>query len=591
MELLYERKLEMNHWLVKARWFYGIGIFVIGLLSKILSQSNVNFSFGRMLALLFFFYSINVLFILYLRRIEKDKNKRSIQIISWLQMALEIAILVAVLHSAGGIESISFVFFFVPITSAAFLFSNRGSIITALISALFLNGLVLLEYYRIIPHVSRYGQTTIEFANLSVALTKSISVSIFYIIAGFYSGYCSKLLYAREGWLDDKTKEIIKVNSELDKRISDLNIERKKAEAAHNKTAAIISNLADPIIVLNRENKISLINLAAESILGLSKNDLGKKISSHHNFSLDNFQKVISRELQVKKIAEIGNEEIAYEELSISYENQNYTYKVATAKINDRHGNYLGIMKIFNNITREKALDQAKSEFISIAAHQLRTPLSAIKWCLKLLIDGDEGKMNDGQKELLTKGYISNERIINLVNDLLNVSRIEAGSSNYTFSPESFTEALTIVSENLEGMIKENKINLIVQVDKNLPEVLLDKQKIILVLQNLLENAVKYTPRNGKIEIIIKVKNKNLEVKIKDNGVGIPAEDQKMIFSKFFRARNAVKLQTEGSGLGLFICKSVIEAHQGQLSYSSREGEGTEFIFTLPILEKKQTKV
>lgn len=588
IDIAYERKLEMNFWLMKARWFYGIGILVIGFLSKLLSSSNVNFDVSKMLLLLVFFYSINLAFVWRFKRIVKDKQVKSLYRISYLQMVLELFIVLLIMHSAGGIESISFVFFFMPIVSAAFLFSATGSIITAIICSILLNGSIILEYYGIIPHIYRYGVETLEFTHLDISLTKGITVSIFYLIIGFYSGYGSKMLFNREKMVTEKTKELFKINKELDNKISDLNVERKRTEEAHNKTAAIISNLADPIIVLDKENKISLINPASYNVLGLGPQDLGREVAASGSYSMDNFKEIIKKNYQVKKISEIGKKEIFYEELLIEYHETEHTYKVITAKIIDYKGEYLGVMKIFYNVTREKNLDKMKSEFISIAAHQLRTPLSAIKWSIKLVLDEDEGNINEGQRTLLTKGYVSNERVINLVNDMLNVSRIEEGRFGYSFTSEDIADALNIVLGTLEKDIKERQIDVVIRKPDSLSKVLMDKQKIILVLQNLLENAVKYTPEKGKIEVTIEQGKNHLHIYVKDNGVGIPKEDKKKMFSKFFRAGNVIRMQTEGSGLGLFICKNVIETHGGRIKFTSEEGKGTEFSFTLPIGKTKR---
>ena len=243
-------------------------------------------------------------------------------------------------------------------------------------------------------------------------------------------------------------------------------------------------------------------------------------------------------------------------------------------------------MKIFYNLTREKMLDKLKSEFISIAAHQLRTPLSAIKWVIKMVLDGDVGKITEEQKKLLFKGYQSNERIIELVNDMLNVSRIEDGRFGYSYQKENFEEALQIVMDSLENRIKEKSIKFEVKKNAKVPEIFMDKTKMVLVLQNLIENAVKYTPEFGKILVNLEVGKNFLKVRIKDNGVGIPKKDQEKMFSKFFRAENVMRMQTEGSGLGLFIVKNVIQKHGGEINFTSEEGMGTEFVFTLPLENK-----
>ncbi len=353
-----------------------------------------------------------------------------------------------------------------------------------------------------------------------------------------------------------------------------------------NKIAAIIANFIDPIIFVDRYNNINLINPAAKNILGLTEKSLGVSIDTSNNCPMSNFRTVIKKEFQIKEIGNLKSTDHHSEEMSILVNNQELIYKITTIRVFDDQTNHLGLMKIFVNLTREKGIDKMKSEFISIAAHQLRTPLSAIKWVIKMILDGDAGELNVEQKDLLRKGYISNERIIRLVNDLLNVSRIEEGKFGFNFEKTDFQEILTTTKSNLEGLIAKNHQELIVQKPEKLPKVYLDKERMVMVLQNLLDNAIKYTPEYGKIEIIVTTDKKFLHVKVKDQGVGISKNDQAKLFSKFFRASNALKLETEGSGLGLFIVKNIIEKHNGSIELKSEEGRGTEISFSLPIEQK-----
>lgn len=241
------------------------------------------------------------------------------------------------------------------------------------------------------------------------------------------------------------------------------------------------------------------------------------------------------------------------------------------------------VQRLEENKKRGEAISKMKSEFISIVAHQLRTPLSAIKWVIKMVLDGDAGELTNEQRELLNKGYLSNERIIRLVNDLLNVSRIEEGKFGFNFEPADFQEVLNVAISNVDSLVTKNHQELMIKKPSQLPKIFLDKERMIMVMQNLLSNAIKYTPEHGKIEIVIEVDKQFLHVKIKDQGVGIPAADQSKIFSKFFRAANVVKLETEGTGLGLFMVKNIIEKHNGQISLKSEEGKGTEVSFFIPI--------
>lgn len=383
--------------------------------------------------------------------------------------------------------------------------------------------------------------------------------------------------------LNQKISDLERSEKATFKAFADLSGIERNLEKEHNKTASIISNFIDPIIVIDKDGKISFINPAAKEILGFIDSDLGAQIDSSNNFSMENFRKLIKSNYSTKTAKSVKNNENNEEEVIIKKEDQELTYKVITANVVSGKGENFGVMKVFYNVTREKMIDRLKSEFISIAAHQLRTPLSAIKWVIKMILDGDAGLLNEEQRTLLSQGYASNERIIALVNDMLNVSRIEEGRFGYSFTQDKLEESLDIVIKSLQNQIESKRIKLSLSMPKKMPLVYMDKQKMVLVLQNLLENAVKYTPEFGKIDIKVKNLKNQLDFSIKDNGIGIPQKDQAKLFSKFFRAENVIRMQTEGSGLGLFIVKNIIEKHGGAIKCASEEGKGTEFSFFLPV--------
>jgi signal transduction histidine kinase len=240
--------------------------------------------------------------------------------------------------------------------------------------------------------------------------------------------------------------------------------------------------------------------------------------------------------------------------------------------------------RIMEELKRTKQLDKIKSEFISIAAHQLRTPLSAVKWTLKMIIDGDLGELNPEQKTFLLQGYQTNERTIRLVNDFLNVVRIEEGRFGYKFSMIQMEDLIESVVHDFTHKIKEKKIKFTYKKPASpLPKVKIDPSRMRLALQNLIDNAIKYTPKGGSVTIFIEHSKLKIKVCIKDTGIGIPKNQLNRLFSKFFRSDNAIKKQTEGSGLGLFIVKNIIEKHGGKISVESEENKGSTFSFTLPI--------
>jgi len=227
-----------------------------------------------------------------------------------------------------------------------------------------------------------------------------------------------------------------------------------------------------------------------------------------------------------------------------------------------------------------------KSEFVSIVAHQLRTPLAGVKWTLDLLINGDMGPLMPDQKSFLYKMLDSNERMIRFVNDLLSVSRIESGRLEYNFVPVNLQHVAESVLLDIYPLSNKKHINIeFISKGVDLPSVAADTEKIRVVFQNVLENAVKYTNSDGHITLELRNKDNEALVIIKDDGAGIPLDEQKEIFSRFYRAPSA-KNQADGSGLGLYLAKAIIEGHGGKIWFESEGGKGSTFYFSLPIAKK-----
>lgn len=234
-------------------------------------------------------------------------------------------------------------------------------------------------------------------------------------------------------------------------------------------------------------------------------------------------------------------------------------------------------------------LDRMKSEIISVVAHQLRTPLSAIKWSLKMLLDEDAGKLTEEQHGLLAKGFESNERMTILINDMLAVDHLESGKLKYNFIPVQFESLVTEMISNLLPIATHKKIRVEFAVPPALlPKIKLDPDKMRDVLQNVIDNAIKYTKEGGLVTAGVAMEAEGLHFWVKDNGIGIPEEAKGKIFSRFFRARNAISTETDGSGLGLFIAQSVVKRHGGKIWFESGENEGTTFHVTLPSEENKE---
>ncbi|KKS12809.1 MAG: Histidine kinase [Candidatus Magasanikbacteria bacterium GW2011_GWA2_41_55] len=233
---------------------------------------------------------------------------------------------------------------------------------------------------------------------------------------------------------------------------------------------------------------------------------------------------------------------------------------------------------------RLQALDKLKSEFLSISAHQLRTPLTVIKGYVSMIQEGDYGKLNNPKIEtVLDNVYKSNEHLIYLVNDFLDVSRIEGGRTSYTFVKTDLKKVAEELVMEITLPIKEKDLQFKVEIAKNLPQVTVDMEKIRNVMLNFLTNAVKYTPK-GWLKMELFKKGRQIVYQVSDNGIGLTKFDLENVFQKFYRAEEAKKITATGVGLGLFVVKKFIEAHDGEVFVESPgPGQGATFGFKLPI--------
>ncbi|MEK7560893.1 MAG: HAMP domain-containing sensor histidine kinase [Patescibacteria group bacterium] len=237
---------------------------------------------------------------------------------------------------------------------------------------------------------------------------------------------------------------------------------------------------------------------------------------------------------------------------------------------------------------REKEISRVKSEFISIAAHQLRTPLTAIKWIFGLLTD--RGDKLGEFKEDVAAGYASTNRMIQLVNDLLDVARIEEGKFGYNFRDSDISDVVEKAMGQFRGLARKRRIRLdFVPPHAEPPPLYIDPERLGIALANIISNAVVYTPEKGVVTVTMALHQheKKMEISVRDTGIGVPESERHRIFSKFYRSPAAILLQPDGSGLGLFIAQNVIQRHGGTIEVDSEEGHGSTFTVFLP-LEKQE---
>ncbi len=413
-----------------------------------------------------------------------------------------------------------------------------------------------------------------------------------------------RVVHDKSKKLKEKEKMALLGRQELEERIAEAT---KTVSEEKEKLSSIITSLIDGLIMVDKSGIINIVNPRAESYLGvLSKEMIGKKLDETDlcDCFYDLFSKIKTSTKKKNRIHEMSTtccfedqkENKNKKEKGKKGESTNKAigddgskyYNITAKAVIDSENKMIGCMLVIHDITREKVLDRMKNEFISIAAHQLRTPLSGIHWSLKMILDGEMGEINDEVKSYLERTLKSNNRLIKLVNDLLNVSRIEEGRFVYKPSQVNVEDIVRYVISNKKREMQKRNIEVKVEKTSSIPKIKADEEKIQIAISNILDNAIKYSYKNGAVIVELsktKIKNRTyVRVKVCDNGVGIEEKDKDRLFTKFYRGSKAAVTDTEGSGLGLFIVKNIVEAHNGAVKCQPRKDcRGTCVTIDLPL--------
>ena len=383
---------------------------------------------------------------------------------------------------------------------------------------------------------------------------------------------------------DYETSELSKeFNNMVEKlyQYEQLNIERIKKEK--NKAEAIVESISDGVIVTDEENKIILINKAAERELKITEKD---SLDKHflEIIKLNDIFKIIEK---VNKKPNIDTSE-KFTEIAIGENDSKKYFRVNVTQIKGEDNKNSGVVTLLQDITKLKEIDNMKSDFISKVSHEFRTPLTSITMAVGLLLDEITGKLNKEQKEMLNVAKEDTARLTNLVTELLDLSKIESGSIKMDIVPHNIIDIIKSSVKPFKLRLQDRKIKLKIVEEKNLPEVRADFNKIAWVINNLISNALRYTPTDGTglIEIRFKKLPNKVLVSVSDNGKGIPESYQKIIFKKFVQVKEQDEEQKSGAGLGLAISKEILDAHGGNIWVESELNKGSTFYFTLKIAKK-----
>lgn len=348
-----------------------------------------------------------------------------------------------------------------------------------------------------------------------------------------------------------------------------------KLVIAQQTTEAAIDSLYDPVIVTDAEGCVTKLNPAAEEIFGTEADSTGKHIGE------------VARDTRIAgAVAEALSSqrpvagEGAASVLPLAVDGSERAYRLRTTPMRDNEKRLVGAVTLLEDITHLREIDRIKSEFIATASHELRTPLTSVQMGVHLLLEGAVGELTDKQQEVLAACRQDCERLENLMRDLLDLSKIEAGESKPQLSPVNARNLIGSAAEALRPQVEAKELQFKIEIPPDIPSMLADRTQIERVIVNLVGNAMRYTRRGGEIQIGAARREHAVAVSVCDTGSGIPSEYLPHIFDKFVQVPDA---PTGGAGLGLAISKSIVEAHGGQISVQSELGRGSTFTFTLPV--------
>lgn len=377
-----------------------------------------------------------------------------------------------------------------------------------------------------------------------------------------------------------RTQELLHRASELEEEKARLN--------------AIIHGVGDGLVVADKLGRIILVNKAFEDLLGWKLHEIiGKPMVDVVRSETESgtlFPKRMRALIRVLQTGRKYQSAAVKTHYYIRKDGSRFPTSITVTPITQR-GKLIGAVEVFRDVTKEKEVDRVKTEFVSLASHQLRSPLTTTRWYIEELLHEELGKLNVEQKEYLRQALDANSKMIRLVKNLLNISRLEAG--RLTIEPrltDCVKLASRVISDHLSFARARNCAITLRKPTKKIPKITVDPELLTQLISNLISNAVKYSSgRHGKgtITVRLTLKKPNFEISVADQGVGIPKEVQHRVFERFFRASNVGNLDAEGTGLGLYLSKLIIDALGGRIWFTSDVVKGSVFTISLPLKGSK----
>lgn len=399
--------------------------------------------------------------------------------------------------------------------------------------------------------------------------------------------------------LQDKVDDLNKIREAILNVAEDAEEEKQRTIRERDKIDAILHSIGDGVFVVDQNLKVVVVNAVAAKMSGYKAEEiLGTRYTDKLKFIFEDTGKIndefVKKALETKTVQEMANHTVLIDKFGNKTQVSD-----SAAPLLDSRGRATGCVVVFRDVTKEWEIDKAKTEFVSLASHQLKTPPTAIKWLTEMLLENKKDKLTKKQKEYLNDIQDKNEQIIKLVNALLDVSRIELGTFAVAPAPVDVNLLVRGVIKGLELNIGAKDLRVTEKYAAKKLVMSTDANLLQIVIQNLLTNAVNYTPKKGRITVEVALKQKgNIFGKrtvtddsavftIADTGYGIPKAQQDRIFTKLFRADNAREKFAGGTGLGLYIVKSIVGSFSGKVWFESEENKGTTFYVIIPLAGTK----
>jgi len=368
---------------------------------------------------------------------------------------------------------------------------------------------------------------------------------------------------------------------DLSQLLSELQLNTEQSVREKALADAVFLSIGDGVIATNEEGKIQRINKAALDILGYKEHEILGKWFPQVVVSITEDNKIVPPLERGITRSVITGKTISERTFYKTKSNKRLPVSVTVSPImmNDRP---LGAIEVFRDITQEYEVDRMKSEFISIASHQLRTPLSAIHTYSEMLFSGYAGKLTKEQQNFMKIILSSIDRMNELITTLLDISKIESGQLQINSSKVNYNKVVKSIIDEFSAQANSKQISLTFKKPEDPVQVIADPLLLMEVCANLVSNALKYTPVEGEVAVTLKQKEGTVVLSVKDTGYGIPRSSQANMFSKFFRAGNVLQKETYGTGLGLYMVKLIANTMGGEVWFKSRENKGSTFYFSLP---------